>query len=136
MSLPDPTLLRAVAQAMADVAPEGWRRITLDVMAADDQVDAGMEVELADGSGGEEDVLLELDGFDAVEDLRKAMYEPDTGTWYLATFTLTDGGEVDASFDYDHAPFGGHADPALLLRDHARYPRSPEELPPWHPARG
>ncbi len=149
MSLPDPVLLRAVAQAMVDVAPDGWHRMTLDVMAAYDHVDTGIEVEMADGSISDEDVLLELEGLDAVDDLRKGMYEPGKGTWYLATITVTAGEhadapfEVDHSFDFDHAPYGGikdgpdggNADPALLLRDHQVYPRSPENLPSWHPAR-
>lgn len=144
MSLPDPTLLQAVGRAMVDAAPDGWRRITLDVMAASDAVDTGIEVELADGTTSDEDVLLELEGIDAVDDLRRSMYEPGRGTWYLATVTVTSDGQVDATFDYDHAPYGGvkdgspgggNADPALLLADHQRYPRDPEHLPSWHPAR-
>ncbi len=144
MSLPDPTLLQAVGQAMVDVAPDGWRRITLDVMAAAEAVDTGIEVEMADGGTSDEDVLLELEGIDAVDDLRKAMYDEGKGTWYLATVTVTSDGQVDASFDYDHAPYGGvkdgtpdggNADPALLLEDHKLYPRSAENLPAWHPAR-
>ncbi len=32
------------------------------------------------------------------------------GTWYNATFVVSDGGKLDASFDYDNPPYGGMAD--------------------------
>ncbi len=143
MSIPDPSLLNAVGQAMVDAAPEGWKTLTLDVTAAGNLTDVGLDVQMPDGS--EPDVEPPDDDFDAVTELRKSMYEPGKGTWYNATFTVDDAGKIGADFDYDNPPLGGmvndddpdsggDADEALMLKDHKIYPRDPENLPDWHPA--
>ncbi|PSL08120.1 hypothetical protein CLV30_10187 [Haloactinopolyspora alba] len=143
MSIPDPSKLNAVGQAMVAAAPDGWRFLKLEVMAAGEMTDTGLEIETQDGSI-DTDAVLELDGLDAVEELRADMYEPGKGTWYLATITIDENGEIKADFDYENAPFGGihdqtpssgNADPELLLEDHKKFPRDPELLPEWHPAR-
>lgn len=144
MSVPDPSLLNAIGRAMADAAPEGWKTLTLDVTAAGNLTDVGFDVEMHDGS--EPDIEPPDDGVDVAAALRKAMYEPDKGTWYNATFTVDDTGKITADFDYDNPPLGGmvnddepdpggDADDALMLKDHKTYPRDPENLPSWHPAR-
>ncbi len=142
MSLPDPTLLNAVGQAMVNAAPEGWKTLTLDVTAAANMTDVGLDVTMPDGSTPH--TRMPGAGARTINDLRKAMHEPDKGTWYNATFTVDETGKINASFDYDNAPFGGiahdadpesgDAEPDLLLEDHKMYPRSPENLPHWHPA--
>lgn len=143
MSIPDPNTLNTVGQAMIAAAPDGWRRLKLDVMAAGEMTDTGLQIERMDGSV-DTDAVLELDGLDAVEELRTAMYEQGKGTWYRATITVNENSEIKADFDYENAPFGGvhdgtpnsgNADPELLLEDHKRFPRDPELLPEWHPAR-
>ncbi|PSL08129.1 uncharacterized protein DUF600 [Haloactinopolyspora alba] len=144
MSIPDPSLLNAIGQAMVDAAPEGWKILTLDVTAAGNLTDVGLDVQMPDGS--EPHVVMAGAGVRTVTELRKAMYEPGKGTWYNATFTVDDTGKITADFDYDTPPLGGmvddddpdsggDADDALMLKDHKIYPRDPENLPGWHPAR-
>ncbi|PSL08134.1 hypothetical protein CLV30_101101 [Haloactinopolyspora alba] len=143
MSIPDPSKLNAVGQAMVVAAPDGWRFLKLEVMAAGEMTDTGLEIETQDGSI-DIDAVLELDGLDAVEVLRAAMYEQGKGTWYLATITIDENGQIRADFDYENPPFGGihdktpgsgHADSDLLLEDHKKFLRDQELLPEWHPAR-
>lgn len=144
MSIPDPSLLSNVGQAMADAAPEGWETLTLDVTAAANMTDVGLNATMPDGS--EPDFSMRGTGIRTVSALRKAMYEPETGTWYNATFVLNESGEIKAEFDYENPPFGGLADdddpgssgdaePDLLIEDQKMYPRTTEHLPDWHPAR-
>src|SRR5690625_1607497 len=106
---------------MVAAPPDGRRFLKLEVMAAGEMTDTGLEIEPRRQRRHRRE--LELDGLDAVEELCAAMYEPGKGTWYLATITVHDNGEIKADFDYETAPFGGihdqtpdsgHADPDLL----------------------
>ncbi|WP_152691155.1 hypothetical protein [Jiangella alkaliphila] len=63
---------------------------------------------------------------------RDSMYQEGKGTWYNGTLIVSDGGKLDATFDYDSRPFEGMAgDPSNdgsasrehLLEDHRTPPR-------------
>ncbi|SDT37571.1 hypothetical protein SAMN04515669_3776 [Jiangella sp. DSM 45060] len=62
------------------------------------------------------------------------MYLPDAGTWYNATFTLTEAGGLTQCADWDHPPFDGVVDEYSLKDDHQMFPRDADHLPAWHVA--
>ena len=145
MSIPDPALLQTIGQAMVSAAPTGWMSLRLRVSAAGRLTNTQLVPEMPDGVESP-DVTIDFAGRRAATDLRKAMYQEGTGTWYNAVITVDSEGKVKAEFDYDGAPLGGIADENdpnatgwasedLLLKDQELYPRDPEHLPTWHPAR-
>ncbi|MFC7625448.1 hypothetical protein [Microlunatus sp. GCM10028923] len=90
--------------------------------------------ELADGTVNES-TRIDSGTLLAFDDLRDSMYRESLGTWYNAKFTLSADGQLDSDFDYDQPPFGGEYTADLLEDDQEAYPRSPENLPAWHPSR-
>lgn len=131
---PDSCQLAKIGAAMAASAPEGWRSITLRVSAVSSTVQTSQRIELSDGTV-DESQGVGPDGHFALDDLRDSMYQEGVGTWYTATFTLTSDGQLETDFDYDEAPFDGDFTPEMLEDDQEAYPRSPENLPAWHPSR-
>lgn len=136
------SLLNEIGNAMVCSSPDGWRTITLTVSAAGNMMTSALDVELSDGSHDTR-AAIDGDGDDALDELREAMYEEGKGTWYNATFVVSEGGKLDASFDYDNPPYSGLADDPtnagsaardLLLYDHELFPRNKANLPAWHPA--
>ncbi|WP_298327652.1 hypothetical protein [Haloactinopolyspora sp.] len=142
MSIPDQSKLNEIGRAMVASAPDGWHLLTLEVTAAGDMIRGRLYV-TTDDSSPRKKVRMDEDGVIAASELREDMYQEQTGTWYNATFQVAAGGEIRAEFDYENAPYGGiasddsegEADPELLIEDQELYPRSPEHLPAWHPAR-
>ncbi|SDU25581.1 antitoxin YezG family protein [Jiangella alkaliphila] len=136
-------LLNEIGKAMVRSSPDGWRTITLKVTAAANMMTSALDVELSDGSH-DTSAAIDSDGDDALDELRDALYQEDTGTWYNATFIVSEGGDLDYTYDYDNPPYGGMADDPtntgsaareLLLYDHEMFPRDDANLPIWHPAR-
>jgi hypothetical protein len=136
-------LLNEVGNAMVRSSPDGWRTITLMVTAAANMMTTALDVELADGSHNTR-ATIDSDGTDTLDELHDAMCQDGKGTWYNATFVVSEGGKLDATFDYDNPPYGGMADDPtntgsaareLLLYDHELFPRDEANLPAWHPAR-
>lgn len=120
---------------MAVAAGTNWRKLSLSITG----VAAIWRTQLAiEGADGTVDVS-KGPGDDAVEwcdDLRDAMYSEDEGTWYNATITLTEGGQLETTFDYDTPPFPGEGIPdGLLTEDNEVYPRAADRLPDWHPSK-
>ncbi|SDU77200.1 hypothetical protein [Jiangella alkaliphila] len=143
MSLTIDDRLRDIADAARRSAPDGWQRIVVHAEALADEVEIGLTVTLGDGSTTKK-VRPESGLGATVGELRREMYDPGRGGWYLADFTVV-GVDVTTTFDYDTCPFGGlidddepdseaDADPEDLLRDHEMYPRPADRLPAWHPA--
>lgn len=127
-------LLERIGKAMARSAPGDWAKITLDVSVLRSMSQSELSVESSDGRS-DQSQTIDDDGDVAYEDLRAAMYQPGTGTWYNARFTLTRDGKLESEFDYDNPPFDGDAEPVLLEYDQEKFPRDPENLPDWHPSR-
>lgn len=134
-----------VGRAMVDSSPPGWRRVTLDVTAAANMTKTSLAVELEDGRVDSK-LTIDSEGAIACDELRESMYQEGKGTWYNARFVIDESQQVNAEFDYDGPPFGGvaddddpdsegDADPELLLEDQRMFPRDPDLLPEWHPAR-
>jgi hypothetical protein len=134
MSEESQRILTAIGRAMARAAAPGWERVEVTITGAGPM--SGTTVAVVDGNGvTDRSAGLDDEGQDAADELRRDMYQPGKGTWYNATVTLTNSGKLNAGFDYDNPPFGGDADADLLLEDQRLFPRDPEHLPAWHPAR-
>ena len=143
--MPDQHHLTQIGQAMLEAAGSEWKTITLDVTAAAAMTKTSLTIEKADGTY-DQTTNISTDGAIACDELREAMYQEGKGTWYNATFVVDEGRRISADFDYENPPFGGvaddddpdsegDADPELLLEDHRMFPRDPDVLPEWHPAR-
>jgi hypothetical protein len=127
-------LLARIGKSMARSAPSGWEEAELKITGAGPMSGTTLLANSADGATDRK-IGIDHDGQDAADQLRKEMYQHGKGTWYNASITLTHTGKLTASFDYDTPPFDGDADPDLLLADQQLFPRDPEHLPAWHPAR-
>ena len=119
---------------MASSAPAGWREVTLEVSAVDSVMESGLEATTSAGEVLDSETIDDA-GEEAVEELREAMYKPETGTWYQAKFKLSSAGDLDVDFDYVNPPLNGDATPEMLEDDQRKFPRSVEYLPDWHPAK-
>ncbi|MFD7158313.1 immunity protein YezG family protein [Kribbella sp. NPDC059898] len=127
-------LLSRIGRSMARSAPSGWEQTELRITGAGPMSGTTLRATAGDNSTAHK-IALDHDGQDAADDLRKEMYQPGKGAWYNATITLTHTGKLAANFDYDTPPFEGDADSDLLIEDDRLFPRDPEHLPPWHPAK-
>jgi hypothetical protein len=127
-------LLTSLGKSMARSAPQGWEQVEVRITAAGPMTGTTFMATKADGSVDRK-IALDHDGQDAAAQLRKEMFQPSKGAWYNAGITLTRSGQLNADFDYDTPPFEGDADPDLLIEDHQLFPRDPENLPAWHPAK-
>ncbi|GAB3748553.1 antitoxin YezG family protein [Microlunatus parietis] len=131
---PDPETLKRIASAMVEPAPKGWSRIQLFASAVASGNQTKLAIEKGDGNV-DRSQGISADGHFAIGDLRAAMYAEGVGTWYNATFTLTPDGQLETDFDYDNPPYNGDYVDVMLEDDQEAYPRSPENLPAWHPSR-
>jgi len=134
MSIPPPELLTEIGKGMIDGAPDEWQRLELSLTSAGLMIKSGLSVTKSDGSV---DKLHEIDGdtLAACDELRESMYQDGSGTWYNADIIVDRSGNIESTFDYENPPFDGTADPELLTEDQQEYPRDPEHLPNWHPAK-
>lgn len=133
----DDPLLR-VGYALLGHLPAGWLYATLHVSAAADELRMSVMVKLAaDGPVSFRHLLYLPDVAAACAALRRSMYTEDDGTWYSFTLMLRQNGAMSTHVLDFRPPFGdwGPGEADLLRRDHELYPRPPERLPNWHPAR-
>jgi hypothetical protein len=135
MAVPDGALLQKIGEAIAHAADGPWRSSTLSITGAAALIGTELAIERPDGSV-DTTTPLEHDVLDWCDELRDEMFTEGEGTWYNATITVTDDGQIDTTFDYDNPPFAGEDDlEDLLLDDQEEYPRRPDRLPEWHPAK-
>lgn len=140
---PDPAtddpLLRVGYTLLAQL-PEHWESAMLNVTAAADEARTFVVVVRRPAVDSEPpETTFYLPGVaEACSALRRATYEADgRGAWYNAHIRLDPNGTLVPLYDYDTPPFGywGPNEVDLVRRDHELYPRDPELLPDWHPAR-
>ncbi|GAB3953199.1 hypothetical protein GCM10029976_092920 [Kribbella albertanoniae] len=127
-------LLNTIGRSMVASAPDEWKELTLVVSAVHSMMESGLEAKTSDGSVVDSETIDDA-GEEAVEELREIMYQPGKGTWYGARFTVDSAGNFEADFDYDNPPLDGDATAEMLADDQERFPRSPDRLPDWHPAK-
>jgi hypothetical protein len=102
MPVPDQAALEVIGSAMAKVVPEGWGRAVLKVSAVAATMETQLAVEMLDGSV-DGSHSLDVEAQLVCDDLRDAMYEEGTGTWYNAVFLLSPVDGLTAEFDYGDA---------------------------------
>lgn len=132
----DDPLLR-VGYALLANLPEQWASAMLQVDVAADEVRTKTLV-FGEGAEAPGRSYFFSDLAESCMALRRSFYEPDgRGAWYHATIQLYRSGAIRVHYSYDSPPFGpwGPREVELMLRDQELYPRDPENLPPWHPAR-
>ncbi|MGQ0777602.1 MAG: hypothetical protein ACT4NY_24860 [Pseudonocardiales bacterium] len=84
----------------------------------------------ADGSRSPAHAPLDL--IDIMKDLREAMYQPGSGTWFSATITVSPSGRTSADFNYDDEPtWETGIAPVLYAQDVEKYPRDDAQIPGW-----
>lgn len=118
-----------VAQLLLDNMPEGAERIV--VTARGNYRVFGGSTEGFDANEASVEARIHRP-LDPVRVLRDAMYEPGTGTWYRATFTVTRAGDADAEYDYDGEPENTDIiDPTEWVFELRKYPRDAAHIPDW-----
>ena len=134
---PEDPLLR-VGYALLAHLPLNWESAILEIAGAADDVRTLATVRVHGDSPSVSDTRFFTDLTELCLALRQSTYEPGRGAWYNAFIMLVRDGTIKAAhYDFDLPPFGawGPREVALVLRDHELYPRDPEQLPDWHPAR-
>ncbi|MEU4740684.1 immunity protein YezG family protein [Actinosynnema sp. NPDC023658] len=77
-----------------------------------------------------------FDALRAFKELRELTAQPGKGAWYTAIFKMDRSGKFDVEFDYDIKPaFPYDVDDEDYHEDLDEYPREPEYIPEWMPAR-
>lgn len=130
-------LLTEIGQSALAAAPRGWTRITLEASGMGPSTDTSARAETL---AGIELFTIDAAGAGACAKLRKAMFKDNTGTWYRASFAIDSSRQLTVEFDYEAKLFDEDEDGedfiiSLLLDDQKRFPRDPEHLPDWHPAK-
>ncbi|HEY3004574.1 MAG TPA: hypothetical protein VGJ44_19660 [Kribbellaceae bacterium] len=125
----------AIARALIDALPEGWRSVTSVYRATAPYAELDATYAGADGTVAQVDPLPEgLEEY--FEALRLQMYQPGKGAWLTASVTITSEGRFSTDFDYDSEPaWSIDVDPATYAADLAEFPREPRYLPDWMRAR-
>lgn len=93
-----------------------------------------ISVTYADGSKGT--ALPPRGTSELTEELRKLMYQPESGTWFSATWMVTRNpdGTLDAktTFNYDDEPnWDDEIHPGMYGMDLEDFPRSEDNIPEW-----
>jgi len=120
--------LATIGRSLAERAPVGWVKIELSTSLVGDGLAGGLTATLASGEVvplNPDDVLIQ-----ALNDLKRARWSPESGSWLTFRATIT-GTQLTPFFDHDQEPPGGAAgfsaeDWAEELR---RFPRA--SVPDW-----
>ncbi|WP_020663710.1 TNT domain-containing protein [Amycolatopsis benzoatilytica] len=134
-------LLRGIGRQLRQVSGD-WSRVAAQFRQVGDY--AELEVRAVGDENGP--VSVALPGTPHLTSLfarlRAAMYQPDTGTWFQGTFTLTSEAQFDFDFDANQEPDwrlppndGGEPATESYQVDLTRFPRPAEGLPDWLAAR-
>lgn len=130
-------LLESIGHMALDAAPANWQQITITMSGMANSTTVRAEVSTPQGS---QSLSLGATGARNAHKLRKTMYTDDAGTWYRATMTIDAQRRLEADFDYNSKPYDESEEGKdfirdLLLQDQAKYPRTPDLLPEWHPSK-
>lgn len=72
---------------------------------------------------------------DELGTLRQTMWNPVKGAWFSMRVKVTDVGGCKYDFEYTELPgFEAHVTDADWIADNAVFPRTPTDIPRWHPA--
>ncbi|OBK15454.1 hypothetical protein [Mycobacterium asiaticum] len=121
-------MLEPIVQELAKLGPPGWREITA-VFAL--TVRAGSADCAAVTDQGWRPISVPRSVMDLVRAQREVSAQMSAGPWWRLTLTVTNQGQLQASYDYGAQPFpDAQLQPAAHYRDDiATYPRP--RLPVW-----
>ncbi|MCG3749533.1 TNT domain-containing protein [Amycolatopsis sp. Poz14] len=130
-------ILRGIGRTLRQV-PGGWTRVAAQFRQVGDYSE--LEVRAVGDENGP--VSVALPGTPQLStlfsQLRAAMYQPETGTWFQGTFTLDADSQFDFDFDADQEPDwrlppndGGEPARESYLVELTRFPRPDKHLPDW-----
>jgi Immunity protein YezG-like len=128
-------LYQRIANSAVTNLPEEWQtaRITIYMVSTRSHLEAEYTTQ-----PDSEPVSFrsDRDAIRAFKELRKLTAQPGKGAWYGAVFTVDRAGKFDVTFDYDTKPaFPGGIEDESYLKDLEAFPRDPEYIPEWMPAR-
>lgn len=132
-------LLEEIFSGMSRKGPDGWVGLQVTAIGVGAGTDFRTKAAFSDGTS--RSFRLESATASACVKLRKKMYQPGKGTWYIGRFAISETGECGADYDYDSIPLDPDFEETLddireeLIDDQERYPRDQEALPEWHPSR-
>jgi hypothetical protein len=127
--LPPPgrdVLLRQLAESITARLPASWRHVDLSVTLVGTGMTGSMVAGLADG--GTVPVQPDQPLLEVLQGLKRALWDPQAGTWLSAHFRVDAPGRITPRFHVDAEPPADFS-AADLAVELARYPRA--EVPVW-----
>lgn len=128
------TLNKIIASAIDNIPSPEWENFSINICALNKMVameafyeEKGKFISFNPEANGE-DIMMKF------RVLREMMYKenPDKGAWYSAYFTITNGYNLQASFDYDDKPeFEYEPSKEKFIDDINVFPRKKELVPDW-----
>lgn len=120
-----------VCKIMENIArPTDWFRLELVYLAAGKASEVNLfgvwnhEIRQIDSVPSEIEIPL--------QELRRALYSPGEGTWFLARYYLEPDTTRTVVYDFDYNPnFSYEIDPTEWQRDLEDFPRDPQFQPKW-----
>lgn len=129
-SMRQANLIREIAYAIADSAPDGWIRVRFvdDVLHGESAPST-----YASTQDGETKIPSSSQADSLAWQLREVMYEEGRGTWYTIEMEISRDGEVTTRFNYEDKPEFAPVPPSPLsfVEDHNHFPRDLEHRPAW-----
>ncbi|PXY19457.1 ferredoxin [Prauserella muralis] len=123
-------LIQRIGQAIAAVAPAGWRRLHAEYRAVGRHVEADLTVVGADGTP--RPLPPPSEAVRLFGRLRTGMYEPGRGTWLGAALTVEPPANAYADFTYHQEPRWRRVPPPIGFQDELRFfPRPDNAVPAW-----
>ncbi|UOZ07737.1 hypothetical protein [Amycolatopsis sp. WQ 127309] len=127
-------LLGEIAESLIAAAPPNWQRLVFDFMAVGKHVDVGLGAAL--DNGARQPVPAPREVSKPLAKLRRGMYADGLGTWYSMDMVIDRPDRFQARFNRDdEPPFRTPPAPEQYALDQERYPRTPENTPPWFRAK-
>lgn len=122
--------IEAAVQGVIQAAPENWSELKYTFRATIGTDSSILVVRFQDGSEANRTVPMPVP--DAMDDLRRAMYQENVGTWFTATIKIDSSQKYQTDFDYDSEPdFVPPLAPGSYAEDLEHFPRSEENTPDW-----
>ncbi|WP_119727968.1 hypothetical protein [Thermomonospora amylolytica] len=119
-----------LGRILAQIAPEGWRRIDLKILMTVGISDVSLTVVMRDGSSPEVQPVRELTEIAA--ELRARMYRPGRGTWFGMRYMMDPPGAYWVSYNTDYDPmWSPPLPPGAYEQDLAAFPRDEQHIPDW-----
>ena len=127
-------LLTTIGRSMVASAPAEWKELTLVVSAVHSMMESGLEARAGDGSIIDSETIDDA-GEEAVEDLREIMYQPGKGPGTARSSAGMPQANSRRTSTTTTRRWASDATAEMLADDQQRFPRSPDQIPDWHPAK-